>query len=57
MKGDRKKREEIKHIEVTDLLDEFEAEKETEKIQREIEEIDKRLEEIGKNQEGKEKRS
>ncbi|GLI54713.1 hypothetical protein PM10SUCC1_02280 [Propionigenium maris DSM 9537] len=51
MKRDRKAEKEIEHIEVADLLEEFEAEEETEKIHREIEEIDKKLEEIKKGKE------
>lgn len=46
MKKKKSCEKEVEHLEVTDLLDEFEAEKETEEIEKEIEEIDKKLEEI-----------
>ncbi len=44
MRRDKNEKEEIGHIEATDLLDNFETEEETDKIQREIEEIDEKLE-------------
>ena len=46
MEKKNRSEDEIEHLEVTDLLDEFESEEEREEIKREIEEIDKRLEEI-----------
>ncbi len=54
MEKKNRSEDETEHLEVTDLLDEFESEEEREEIKREIEEIDKKLEEIrGKNSRNK----
>lgn len=48
MKAKVNKEKEINHIEVTDLLDEFEAEEEVKEIEKEIADIDRKLEKIKK---------
>jgi len=48
MKAKVNKEKETNHVEVTDLLDEFETEEEVKEIEKEIADIDRKLEKIKK---------